>query len=115
MRCACSAHPPCGPWCCPASLGAEKAVDIGLVERLADPTDLLESAIETARAAGGKAPVLYRALKRSINDPDGRRDERSLTTTIRAAQEYFDDPVAAALRAGWNRDKVSAGRSGTDG
>lgn len=88
---------------------AEKAVGIGLVERLEDPTSLLESAIETARFAGAKAPVLYRALKRSVNDSDSGRDERSLATTISAAQDYFEDPVAAALRAGWKRERVSGG------
>ncbi len=47
--------------------------------------------------------MLYRSLKRSINDPDSGRDERSLATTISASHDYFGDPVAAALRAGWNR------------
>lgn len=94
---------------------AQDAVDIGLVDRLEPPAALLDAALETARAAGAKAPVLYRALKRSVNDPDSGRDERSLATTISAAQAYFQDPVAAGLRDGWNRGKVSAGRAPADG
>ncbi|CAN3131735.1 enoyl-CoA hydratase/isomerase family protein [Mycobacterium sp. smrl_JER01] len=90
---------------------AEDAVRLGVVERLEESATLLSSAIESARRAAEKAPVLYRALKRSINDPDSRRDERSLTATISAAQAYFEDPQAAGLRAGWNRDKTSAARS----
>jgi enoyl-CoA hydratase/carnithine racemase len=94
---------------------AQKAVNIGVVDRIEHPAALLDAALESARAAAAKAPVLYRALKRSVNDPDSSRDERSLAITISAAQGYFQDPVAAALRAGWNRDKVSAGRSAADG
>ncbi|ANW65648.1 enoyl-CoA hydratase [Mycobacterium sp. djl-10] len=82
---------------------AHEAVDLGVVDRLEDPAALLDAALETARAAAAKAPVLYRSLKRSINDPDSGRDERALATTISAAHDYFGDPVAAALRAGWNR------------
>jgi len=94
---------------------AEEAVRIGLVERLEEHAALLGSAIETARTAAAKAPVLYRALKQGVNDPDSERDERSLANTIRAARDYFDDPVTAELRAGWNRDKVPAGRPPTHG
>ena len=93
---------------------AEEAVRIGLVDRLEEPDTLLTSAITVARAAGAKAPVLYSALKRSVNDPDDARDERSLANTIAAAKNYFEDPVAAGLRTGWNRDKVSSSRQSTD-
>ncbi|MGE0218429.1 enoyl-CoA hydratase/isomerase family protein [Mycolicibacterium sp.] len=85
----------------------EQAVSIGLVDRVEQADTLLAAAIETARTAGAKAPVLYRALKRSVNDPDDVRDERSLVDTIDAAKAYFEDPAAAALRAGWNRDRIS--------
>lgn len=94
---------------------AGEAVHIGLVERLEKPATLLDSAIETARNAAAKAPILYRALKRSMNDPDNGRDERSLANTLRAAKDYFEDPVAAGLRAGWNRGGVAADRSATHG
>lgn len=95
-------------------LSAEEAVDIGVVNRIEPPAALLDAALETARAAAEKAPVLYRALKRSVNDPDSGRDERSLATTISAAQDYYHDPVAAELRAGWSRGKASTGRSAAD-
>lgn len=89
-------------------ISAEDAVHIGLVEQLvADPATLLPSAIQAARAAGAKAPVLYRALKRSVNGPRDERDNRSLANTIAAAAQYFEDPVAAGLRASWNRDKAT--------
>lgn len=93
---------------------AEEAVRIGLVERLEEPATLLGSAIAAARSASAKPPVLYRALKHSVNDPDDTRDERSLANTISAAKEYFEDPVAAGRRAGWNRGKAFTGQSPTD-
>lgn len=92
---------------------AEEAVRLGLVERLEEPDTLLGSAITAARAAGAKAPILYSALKHSVNDPDDTRDQRSLANTIRAAEDYFEDPVAVRLRAGWGRDKGSANRPAT--
>lgn len=95
-------------------LSAQEAVSIGLVEQLVEePAALLSSAIQAARDAGAKAPVLYRALKRSVNDPHDERDSRSLASTITAAAQYFEDPVAAGLRAGWNRDKATATRRTT--
>lgn len=89
---------------------AEEAVRVGLVERLEEQVKLLPAAIGVARDAGAKAPVLYRALKRSVNDPLDERDDRWLANTITAAAQYFEDPVAAGLRAGWNRDKATTTR-----
>lgn len=97
-----------------ALICAEDAVGIGLVDRLQEPGTLLDSAIAAAQVAGAKAPVLYRALKCSVNDADAGRDGRSLANTIAAAEQYFSDPLATRLRAGWNRDKASTGRDRTE-
>lgn len=84
---------------------AGHALDIQLVDDLAPSADLLDTAIDAARTAGAKAPVLYAALKRSVNDPDEARDAASLNQTLASAADYFDDPVARSLRDGWRGDR----------
>lgn len=91
---------------------AQHALDVGLVDEVvADPDVLIRAAVATAHDAGAKAPVLYGALKSSINDPDDARDEASLQRTLRAAADYFDDPVARQLRQRWSGRKVSAAKA----
>ncbi|AUN41818.1 enoyl-CoA hydratase/isomerase family protein [Tsukamurella tyrosinosolvens] len=92
-------------------IDAEQAQQIGLVSTIVEPDALLDTAISAARSAGDKAPVLYAALKRSVNDPDDEQDERSLRRTLAAAAEYFDDPTARALREGWRSARTGLGRT----
>lgn len=82
--------------------GGRHAHDIGLVDALVEPADLMATAVATAKEAGAKAPVLYGALKRSVNSPDDARDEASLERTLASAAEYFDDATARRLRERWN-------------
>ncbi|BDY28973.1 enoyl-CoA hydratase/isomerase family protein [Mycolicibacterium mageritense] len=90
---------------------AQHAVDIGLVDELVtDPGELIPVAVATARTAGSKAPVLYGALKSSVNDADDVRDEASLQRTLRAAAAYFDDPVARELRQRWSGRRAPAAK-----
>lgn len=90
---------------------AQHAADIGLVDELVtDATSLIPAAVAVARAAGAKAPVLYGALKRSVNDPDDGRDDASLQRTLKAAAEYFDDPIARELRNRWSDRKGLAAK-----
>lgn len=89
---------------------AETALEIGLVDVLADPAELVAAAVASAREAGAKAPVLYGALKRSVNDSDDSRDEVSLHRTLGSAAEYFDDPVARGLRDSWNGSRTRGGQ-----
>jgi len=88
----------------------ERALEIGLVDVLADPAELVDAAVASARLAGAKAPVLYGALKRSLNDPDDARDGTSLQRTLGSAAEYFDDPVARGLRDSWNGSRSRGGK-----
>nr|MDT0524889.1 enoyl-CoA hydratase/isomerase family protein [Streptomyces sp. DSM 41633] len=47
---------------------AQHALDIGLIDELVSgPKELIPAAFATARASGSKAPVLYGALKGSVN------------------------------------------------
>jgi enoyl-CoA hydratase/carnithine racemase len=88
---------------------AQHASDIGLVDELAiNHEALIDSAVATARSAGAKAPVLYGALKRSINDQDEARDDAFLQRTLTAAVEYYDDPTARGLRERWSGRRASA-------
>ncbi|MCX0269151.1 enoyl-CoA hydratase/isomerase family protein [Nocardia zapadnayensis] len=90
---------------------ARRAEAIGLVDTVVDPTRLIETAVAAAHEASTKAPVLYGALKHSMNSPDDDQDEISLRRTLAAAAAYFDDPRARALREGWNagRDRATPG------
>lgn len=80
-----------------------RAVDLGVVDTVVEPTRLVEAAVATARELAGKPPVLYAALKRSVNNPVDADDAGSLRRTLAAADAYFDDPVCKARREGWSR------------
>ncbi|MBB4133983.1 enoyl-CoA hydratase/isomerase family protein [Gordonia humi] len=82
--------------------GIRRAVDIGLVERVVEPDRLLTVAVERARTLAAKPAVLYAALKWSVNKPVDEDDGESLRATLSAAENYFDDPAAAAARARWS-------------
>ncbi|MBM7242549.1 enoyl-CoA hydratase/isomerase family protein [Rhodococcus fascians] len=87
---------------------AGRARELGIVDELVDPDELLDAAVESARAAGRKAAVLYAAIKRSVNNPNSDLDEASLQRTLIAAADYYDDPVATGLRQNWNSDHSRA-------
>lgn len=91
---------------------AQHALDIGLIDELVSgPEELIPAAVATARAAGSKAPVLYGALKGSVNAADDVRDEASLQRTLKAAADYFDDPAARELRQRWSGRKAPAAKA----
>lgn len=92
-----------------ALLDADRAHELGIVDELVDSEELLAAAVASARTAGSKAPVLYAALKRSVNNPNAEYDEASFQRTLTAAAEYFDDPMAADLRQTWNRHRPPKG------
>lgn len=79
-----------------------QAAAIGLVDMIVKTAELMPVAIATAEEAAAKAPVLYGALKNSVNGPDDAQDDVSLRRTLDAAAAYFDDPVARSLREEWN-------------
>lgn len=86
-------------------IDADHAQAIGLVDELVEPTLLIDAAIASAREAGSKAPVLFAALKRSLNDSVTERDEASFRRTLSAAFDSFGDPAAHNLRANWNSSR----------
>ncbi|WP_063814760.1 enoyl-CoA hydratase/isomerase family protein [Nocardia fusca] len=83
---------------------AHRAREIGLVDTITGPGELLDQAVACALAAGSKAPVLYGALKQSLNAPDDTRDEAYLHRTIASAAAYFDDPAARERRENWKKN-----------
>lgn len=89
-------------------VGTRRAVEIGLVDEVVEPAALLDAAISRASRDGDKAPILYAALKRALNDFDDADDDRRFGTTLDNAATYFDDPVAKTLRDGW-RGRPDAG------
>ena len=89
-------------------VNARRAVEIGLVDEVVEPTALLDAAVSRARRDGDKAPVLYAALKRALNDFDDADDHRRFGLMLGNAATYFDDPMAKTLRDGW-RGRPDAG------
>lgn len=83
-------------------IGVEQAVAIGLVDAVAERTDLLAAAIGHASAAAAKPPVLFAALKRALDQADLWSDEQLLAATVADARVFYDDPRARAAREGWN-------------
>lgn len=85
---------------------AQHALQIGLVDEVVtDQEALARAALAAADQAGSKAGVLYAALKRSVNPIDEAGDVASLQRTLTAAEAYFDDPTARALRMRWSDRK----------
>ncbi|WP_459983280.1 enoyl-CoA hydratase/isomerase family protein [Nocardioides sp. AN3] len=84
-------------------IGAEQATTLGLVDTVVEPDRLVAEAVSRAQAEGGKAPVLYAALKRAVNNISEADDERWSGLTLRQVAAYFDDPVARSLRERWSR------------
>ncbi|WP_432838347.1 enoyl-CoA hydratase/isomerase family protein [Dactylosporangium sp. CA-092794] len=93
-------------------VGADHAAWLGLVDAIAEPGRLMAEALDRAREAGRRTPVLYAALKHAINDYDDREDQRRAEVTLAKAASYFDDPAARSLREGWRQGRASSRPSG---
>lgn len=90
--------------------GADRALEIGLVDEFVDLADLVDLAVEHAAAAARKAPVLYAALRRNLRGLGEEQDALLLEATLHAASDYFDDPVARSLREGWGNRRPASER-----
>jgi enoyl-CoA hydratase/carnithine racemase len=82
-------------------IDAERALVLGLVDVIVEPDALMEGAISRARDAGNKAPVLFAALKRGLNDYDDAEDALWLERSRANLNAYFSDPIAKSLRDRW--------------
>jgi enoyl-CoA hydratase len=89
-------------------VGAEQAARWGLIDAIVEPGRLVAEAIDRARDAGRRAPVLYAALKQAVNDYDDVVDQRRAELTLAKATSWFNDPVARDLREGWRRARASS-------
>ncbi len=93
-------------------IGADQAARLGLVDAIVEPDRLLAEALDRAREAGRRAPVLYAALKHAVNDYDDIEDQQRAEMTLAKAASWFNDPVARSLREGWRRVRTSSLPSG---
>jgi enoyl-CoA hydratase/carnithine racemase len=87
-------------------VGAEQAAQWGLIDAIVEPGRLLGEALDRAREAGRRAPVLYAALKHAVNDFDDIEDQKRADMTLAKAASWSDDPVARSLREGWRQDRA---------
>lgn len=85
----------------------DQAARLGLIDVIVDPDRLVAAALDRAREAGRRAPVLYAALKHAVNDYDDIEDQRRAEMTLAKAAAWFNDPVARSLREGWRRGRAS--------
>jgi len=82
-------------------ISSDRAARIGLIDGVVEPDRLLACAVLRAAEDGRRAPVLYAALKRSLNHSDGGDDQRHADVTLDNVSAYIDDAVAARLRDEW--------------
>ena len=93
-------------------IGAEEAARWGLVDAIIEPGRLMIEALDRAREAGRRAPVLYAALKHAVNDYDDIKDQQRADVTLAKAASWIDDPVARSLREGWRKQRAPSRSSG---
>jgi enoyl-CoA hydratase/carnithine racemase len=86
-------------------VSAEQAAQWGLIDAIVEPGQLMVEAIDRAREAGRRAPILYKALKHVLNDYDDIEDEKRGEATLTKAAAWFADPAARGLRDGWRVGK----------
>lgn len=89
-------------------VGAAQAAKWGLVDAIVEPSRLKAEALDRAREAGRRAPVLYAALKQAVNDYDDIEDQKRADMTLAKAASWIDDPAAHSLREGWRQDRASS-------
>jgi enoyl-CoA hydratase len=89
-------------------IGADQAARMGLVDAIVEPDRLVAEALDRAREAGRRAPVLYAALKHAVNDYDDIEDQQRAEMTLAKAVSFFNDPVARSLREGWRQDRATS-------
>lgn len=89
-------------------IAADQAARLGLVDAIVEPDRLVAEALERAREAGRRAPVLYAALKHAVNDYNDIEDRQRLETTLAKAAAWFNDPVAKSLRESWRQGRTSS-------
>lgn len=86
---------------------AKQAARWGLIDAIVEPSQLMAEALNRAREAGRRAPVLYAALKHALNDYDDIEDQKRADATLTKAASWVADPVARSLRDGWRHTKAS--------
>ncbi len=89
-------------------VGAEQAARWGLIDAIVEPGRLVAEALDRAREAGRRAPVLYAALKHALNDYDDIADQKRADMTLAKAASWIDDPAARRLRDGWRQGRASS-------
>jgi len=89
-------------------IGADQAARLGLVDAIVEPDRLVAEALDRAREAGRRAPVLYAAVKHAVNDYDDIEDQQRVEMTLAKAASWFNDPVARSLREGWRQGRTSS-------
>jgi enoyl-CoA hydratase/carnithine racemase len=72
---------------------AEEALDLGLIDRLVAPDEVLPEATELAEMIAANAPLAVRAVKRALADSAARPHEeaRRIVNSLRAALDGTDD------------------------
>jgi enoyl-CoA hydratase/carnithine racemase len=87
-------------------ISADRAARLGLVDAIVTPDRLTAEAVDRAREAGRRAPVLYAALKHAVNDYDDIDDQQRAEMTLAKAASWVNDPVARSLREEWRQGRT---------
>jgi enoyl-CoA hydratase/carnithine racemase len=68
---------------------AQEALEIGLVDKICEPGNLMNDAMELARELAGKPPLAVRALLRAINAGQDKGFEEGLKVERQGVEEVF--------------------------
>ena len=83
---------------------AEDAIRLGLVDRLAPAESVVEAAVELADAIAANAPLAVRAVKRALEESQGRRPDearrrvKALRSALDSTADYEEGLAAFAER-----------------
>jgi enoyl-CoA hydratase/carnithine racemase len=93
-------------------VGAEEALEIGLVDRLAEPGQALVVALELAERIARNAPLSLALSKKLLREMQGRTEAEFWDFQVRDAASIFasEDAREGALAFAQKREPVWKGR-----
>lgn len=77
-------------------IGADRALELGLIDEVADPSDLQDRAMAWLEEMAAKPPQLFRALKRTVHESDRLSDRELEEMTESDFLGYFQTEEATS-------------------
>jgi enoyl-CoA hydratase len=71
------------------TISADRALEIGLIQEVLPPAELMDRALEIARKIASNGPIAVRGVKRAINSERNFTIQQGLTVELSVAREVF--------------------------